>query len=77
MALRLAAGAVATLGLVGTAATAAADDDPQPQDWPTIDRPVSDDSSDPQPGSWPTIVQPQAGDNEDPTPPDWPAPSPD
>ena len=56
--------------------TAAADDDPQPSEWPTLVKPVDggSDQSDPEPASWPSVVKPEIGQAEDPTPPTWPAP---
>jgi hypothetical protein len=76
LSLRFAATVVAVVSLTVPALTAAADDDPEPSDWPTLVKPVEggSDQSDPEPASWPSVAKPDIGQAEDPTPPAWPAP---
>jgi hypothetical protein len=74
---RLLAGALGTLLLLLPAVTAAADEDPVPQTWPTIEDPGTNGggtASDPKPADWPEVTQPDAGSGNDPKPTEWPAP---
>jgi hypothetical protein len=77
---RLLAGlAGAVLLLAPSVPAAAADDDPAPRSWPTIENPGTGSGSedDPKPVKWPDIIKPDLNSNSnDPKPTEWPAPEP-
>ncbi|ADB35985.1 hypothetical protein Kfla_6997 [Kribbella flavida DSM 17836] len=66
----------AVLALAPASAGAAGlDNEPQPTNWPTVDKPTGSVSqSDPRPVSRPTVAKPEPGQGNDPRPLSWPAP---
>jgi hypothetical protein len=67
---------VALLGVAPLVAVAA-DEDPQPTEWPTVRTPTEGgaDQSDPEPAKLPTVKNADSVGDEDPGPTKWPAPT--
>ncbi|WP_460666663.1 hypothetical protein, partial [Kribbella swartbergensis] len=75
---RIVWGVVGVMGLLVPSGVAVAVDDPNPEQWPTIQPPdTAGNQADPGPATWPAVEPPEGSSTgADPQPESWPAPQP-